>query len=262
MGEADQAGRVFLKLRINMERRHWFPLVFLTLAFLSPVWAQTAPQSAGYPTRSTTENLAAKRYVVAGDRAYIVGTQDGGFPGMGFHISGHMNGFWAHPLKLLDSYAFFLDGSAFSAATKFTSGPGFVQLDYPATSNGLQISRTEFAPDGQPVALIGLSIHNGSNAPASTKLTFQPTSEILPAYPWSGTMPTSDSLDQADLVTFDPSIAGLVFQEPQKPWYAVVAGAVKLTGPQDTVQFSGASSLMENLGPLHKRTTGQLPCPV
>ena len=77
MGEADQAGRVFLKLRINMERRHRFPLVFLTLAFLSPVWAQTAPQSAGYPTRSTTENLAAKRYVVAGDRAYIVGTQDG-----------------------------------------------------------------------------------------------------------------------------------------------------------------------------------------
>jgi hypothetical protein len=118
---------------------------------------------------------------------------------MGFHISGHMNGVWAHPLKLLDSYAFFLDGSAFPAATKFTSGPGFVQLDYPATSNGLQIFRTEFAPDGQPVALIGLST-----------------------------------------------------------WYAVVAGAVKLTGPQDTVQFSGASSLMENLGPLQKRASGQL----
>jgi hypothetical protein len=131
-------------------------------------------------------------------------------------------------------------------------------LDYPAASNGLQISRTEFAPDGQPVALIGLSIHNGSSAPVSTKLTFQPTSEILPAYPWSGTMPTSDSLDQADLVTFDPLISGLVFQEPQKPWYAVVAGAVKLTGPQDTVQFSGASSLMENLGPLQKRASGQL----
>ena len=75
-----------------MERKHWFPLVSLTLTFLSPVWAQTAPQSAGYPTRSTTEDLAAKRYVVTGDRAYVVGTQDGNFPGMGFHISGHMNG--------------------------------------------------------------------------------------------------------------------------------------------------------------------------
>jgi hypothetical protein len=158
-----------------MDRKRLFPLVLLTLILPSPVWAQMAQQSVNYPTRSTTENLAAKRYVAAGDRTYIVGTQDGGFPGMGFHISGHMNGVWAHPLKLLDSYAFFLDDSAFPAATKFTSGPGFVQLDYPATSNGLQISRTEFAPDGQPVALIGLSIHNGSSAPVSAKLTFQPT---------------------------------------------------------------------------------------
>jgi glycogen debranching enzyme len=241
-----------------MDRKRLFPLVFLTLILPSPVWAQMAQQSVNYPTRSTTENLAAKRYVTAGDRAYIVGTQDGNFPGMGFHIQGHMNGVWAHPLKLLDSYTFLLDGSAFPAAAQFTSGPGFVRLDYPATSNGLQISRTEFAPDGLPVALIGLSIHNGANAPASTKLTFQPTSEILPAYPWSSTMPTSDSLDQADQVIFDPLISGLVFQEPQKPWYAVTAGAVKQSGPQDTVQFQGASSLENLPSPLQKRATGQL----
>jgi hypothetical protein len=247
-----------LQMRIHMDPRHLFPLVFLTLSFPSPLWAQNGPRSVNYPTRSTTENLAAKRYVATGDRAYIVGTQDGSFPGMGFHIKGHMHGVWAHPLKLLDSYAFFLDGSAFPAATKFTSGPGFIQLDYPATSNGLQISQTEFAPDGQPVALIGLSIHNRGTAPASTNLTFAPISEILPAFPWSGTMPTSDSLDQADSVTFDPLISGLVFQEPQKPWYAMVAGAVKRTGPQDTVQFAGASSLMEKLGPTEKRATGQL----
>ena len=110
-----------------MDRKRLFPLVILTLILLSPAWAQTAQQSVNYPTRSTTENLAAKRYVATGDRAYIVGTQDGSFPGMGFHITGHMNGVWAHPLKLLDSFAFFLDGVAFPAATKFTSGPGFVQ---------------------------------------------------------------------------------------------------------------------------------------
>jgi glycogen debranching enzyme len=249
-----------------MDRKRLLPLVLLTLSAVSPVLAQPAQQSVNYPTRSTTENLAAKRYVVAGSRAYIVGTQDGNFPGMGFHISGHMNGVWAHPLKLLDSYAFLLDASAFPAAVKFTSGPGFVRLDYPTTAKGLQISRTEFAPDalppiapnGLPVALIGLNINNPGNAQVSTKLTFQPTSEILPAYPWSGTMPTSDSLDQADLVSFDPLISGLVFREPQKPWYAVVAGLVKQSGPQDIVQFLGASSLMENLGPSEKRATGQL----
>src|ERR1700759_132553 len=166
-----------------MNAKRLFPLVFLAFAHPSPVWAQCTAQAASYPTRSTTENLATKRYVVAGDRAYIVGTQDGTFPGMGFHITGHMNGVWSHPLKLLDSYAFLLDGVAFPAATNFTSGPGFVRLDYPAASNGLQISETEFAPDGLPVALIGLSIHNGSSASGSTMLAFQPISEILTAYP-------------------------------------------------------------------------------
>jgi hypothetical protein len=59
-------------------------------------------------TGSTTENLAAKRHVVIGDRAYVVGTQDRNFTRMGFRISGHVNGVWAHPVKLLDSYVLFL----------------------------------------------------------------------------------------------------------------------------------------------------------
>ena len=66
-----------------MDRKRLLPLVLLTLSAVSPVLAQPAQQSVNYPTRSTTENLAAKRYVVAGSRAYIVGTQDGNFPGMG-----------------------------------------------------------------------------------------------------------------------------------------------------------------------------------
>jgi hypothetical protein len=35
-----------------------------------------------------------KRYVAAGDRAYVVGVQDGTFPPIGWHISGHMGGVW------------------------------------------------------------------------------------------------------------------------------------------------------------------------
>jgi hypothetical protein len=103
------------------------------------------------------------------------------------------------------------------AAEKFPSGPGFVQLDFPVTS-GLKITRTEFAPEGVPVALIGLEFQNASAQPRA--LVLQPISEILPAYPWSGTKPTSDDLDQADNVSFDPLISGRSFSEPGKPWYA------------------------------------------
>jgi hypothetical protein len=236
-----------------MDQKYLVPIVSLTLSLSSPAWTQTAQQAPGFPTRSTTEQLAAKRYVAAGDRAYIVGTEDGSFPGMGFHITGHMNGVWSHPLKLLDSYQFFLDDALFPAAEKFTSGPGFVQLDFPVAS-GLKVSRTEFAADGLPVALVGVELRNIGNQPKSTTLIFQPTSEILPAFPWTGTMPTSDQLDQADTVSFDPLISGLVFAEPGKPWYALVAGQAKEHGPQDTTQFLGAS----NMNSVGKKATGQL----
>src|ERR1043166_9811385 len=37
-------------------------------------------------------------YVTAGDRAYLIGTQDGDFPAMGQHVPGEMGGLGLHPL--------------------------------------------------------------------------------------------------------------------------------------------------------------------
>jgi hypothetical protein len=228
-------------------------LAALTLSLASPV-CLIAQQSTGYPTRSTTANLSEKRYVAAGDRAYVVGVQDGTFPPIGWHISGTMGGVWSHPLKLLESYTLLLGGSALPAAQQFTSGPGFVQLSFPST-NGLQITRTEFAPDGLPVVLVGLQIQNTSSQSVTTTVGIQPISEILPAFPWSGTTPTSDQLDQQDNVQFDPLISGLTFSEPNQPWYAMVTGRATKQGPQDSVQFQGASGLGTLPG---KEATGQL----
>ncbi|HET6658414.1 MAG TPA: glycogen debranching protein, partial [Rubrobacter sp.] len=70
--------------------------------------AGAAPGPDG-PTRPTTDLLNQKRYVAAGDRAYVIGSEDGRFPPMGWHIRGEMGGVWAHPIKLLDGYWFALD---------------------------------------------------------------------------------------------------------------------------------------------------------
>src|SRR5215210_1583538 len=43
-------------------------------------------------------------YVTAGDRAYLVGTQDGNFPDQGGHVPGEMGGLWLHPIKLIDGF--------------------------------------------------------------------------------------------------------------------------------------------------------------
>jgi hypothetical protein len=58
------------------------------------------PEPCG-PARSTTEDLALKRYVVAGDHLYSIGTLDGSFPPIGTRIRGEMGGVWAQPIKLL-----------------------------------------------------------------------------------------------------------------------------------------------------------------
>jgi hypothetical protein len=43
-------------------------------------------------------------YVTAGDRAYLIGTQDGKFPDLGQHVPGEMGGLWLHPIKLIDGF--------------------------------------------------------------------------------------------------------------------------------------------------------------
>ena len=106
-----------------------------------------------------------------------MGTLDGTFPKMGWHVKGHMNGVWAHPIKLLDSYRFLIDGQPFPSANKFTSGAGYVEFEHPET-NSLQITRTVFAPDGIPAVLVGLSLRNASNRTQSFRLLLEATSEL------------------------------------------------------------------------------------
>lgn len=40
--------------------------------------------------------------LAAGQRAYLIGQQDGSFSALGDHITGEMGGLWAHPYKMLD----------------------------------------------------------------------------------------------------------------------------------------------------------------
>ncbi|KNC72157.1 hypothetical protein SARC_15291 [Sphaeroforma arctica JP610] len=50
------------------------------------------------------EEYLKSEFVTAGNRAYLIGHQDGSFPPMGWHIAGEMGGLWTHPIKLLDGF--------------------------------------------------------------------------------------------------------------------------------------------------------------
>jgi hypothetical protein len=254
-----------MKLRLSI----WTMLIAGSLLSAPTTLAGQIPLKNQPLERQTDQNLNMKRYVAAGDRAYVVGVQDGSqVPaislnpnGIGWHITGQMGGVWAHPIKLLNQFQFFLNGNLLPAATKFVSGEGYVRLELP-TTNGLDISETQFAPDGLPVVLVGVQLSNLSPSVASFTLAIQAESELIPAYPWSGTTPTSESLHLADQVSFDSTLGALQFFQPAQPalsrlaWYALVSAALD---PQD--RQTGFQSLGASFPPntsKHNGTTGAL----
>src|SRR5919202_5408673 len=77
-------------------------LVTLTNARLLPSQSDYAtPILAGISNHGQNKG---EPYVTAGDRTYLIGTQDGNFPDMGQHVPGEMGGLWLHPIKLIDGF--------------------------------------------------------------------------------------------------------------------------------------------------------------
>src|ERR671910_3420290 len=215
-GQQGKGGTMVLSSRLRRVAR--IVVTVCILGLLASV-AGAAPNPEG-PTRSTTEKLAEKRYVAAGDRAYVIGSEDGRFPPMGWHIRGEMGGVWAHPIKLLDGYWFALDDQWVPPASRFTTGAGYAQMQFPKTA-GLEVTRTEFAPDGSPVVLVGLTLQNPDSASKSVKLTMDARSEIMAAYPWGWTTPNAKDCNGKDEATFDNQSRTLTFKDSSLPCKAI-----------------------------------------
>ena len=184
------------------------------------------------PTLSVSSQLAQRRYVASGDRAYELGSEDGRFPAIGFHTRGEMGGIWSPSIKLLDGIWFGINSQWIGPATNFTSGFGYVQMALP-TTDGLQIARTDFAPDGRRAVEFGLTL----TASRSTQfdLNVDAHSELMSAYPWGTTTPNQLQFNLPDTATFNGN--QLVFRDVGKPsvpnatshdWAAIV-GATGLT---------------------------------
>src|SRR5437868_5364013 len=173
-------------------------------------------------SRAAVDDLALRRYVAAGDRAYIIGTEGGDFPAMGGHIAGEMGGVWAPPIKLVDGYWLSVDGARIGPAKRFTTGLGFAQLDLPTASGDLDITRVELAPDDIPAILVGVTMTNRAASERSVTLVLVARSELLPVYPWDFGKPRSKAL--ADRVSFESPRGVIRFERPTTPWTALIAG--------------------------------------
>src|SRR5206468_7247892 len=81
------------------------------LSFLCPFSPRTSQEQPendySKPIMTGISNQGLNRnqpYVTAGDRIYVIGTQDGNFPDMEGHVPGEMGGLWLHPIKLIEGF--------------------------------------------------------------------------------------------------------------------------------------------------------------
>ncbi len=206
-----------------MPRRKLIAAAALGAALASAATAQAAQ------TLSTSDRLDDRRYVAAGERAYVVGSEAGRFPASGWHIRGEMGGIWAPPLKLVDGVWFGLDGEWIGPAERFTSGHGYVAMDLPAPA-GLTARRVEFVPDGRRAALIGLRLRS-TGAQRRVTVSVDAHSELISAYPWGETTPSAADFNLPDAA----SAAGgrLLFRDQGQP-------AVPNAKAHDWAAFVGA----------------------
>ena len=146
---------------------------------------------AGAAELSVTNRLQDRREVASGQRSYSEGFENGSFYANGWHTTGEMGGVWAPPMKLLDGVWFGINGSWVGPATRFTSGWGYTRYDLPATG-GVQLQRTDFAPDAYRAVLFGLKLTNPGAARTVT-VNVDAHSELMGAYPWGSTTPNEST---------------------------------------------------------------------
>ena len=201
-----------------------------TVALAAALIACAAAQAAT-PELSVSSRLQDRREVAAGHRSYAVGFEDGRFYANGWHITGEMGGVWAPPLKLLDGVWFGVNGNWVGQATKFSSGWGYTRYTLPGM-DGLQLQRTDFAPDSSRAVLFGLKLTNPGAARTVT-VNVDAHSELMGAFPWSGTTPFSAADNLPDHGSFDGN--SLLFTDdgslgsgaPEHHYAALVGSNVK-----------------------------------
>ena len=178
-------------------------------------------------------------YVTAGDRTYLIGTQDGNFPDMGEHVPGEMGGLWLHPIKLLDGFwATVTDMAtkqeiALSESAEFVNYPYGNRFRYGRVLDSLEIERFQFSPDSQEGVIVQYSFKNAAARKRQLRFHFSVKTDLRPVW-------LSDRLgtqDAQDTVAWQPTDSLFIARDGKNPWFSVwgatpPAGAQPITNPQ------------------------------
>ena len=167
-------------------------------------------------------------YVTAGDRAYLIGTQDGNFPDMGDHVPGEMGGLWLHPIKLIDGFwATVTDMAtkqeiALSESTEFVNYPHGNRFRYGLVLDSLEIERFQFSPDGQEGLIVQYTFKNAADRKRQLNFQYSVKTDLTPVW-FSDRLGIKDAQDTVAwqttnslFIAKDPTTAGSPAGEPPR----------------------------------------------
>src|SRR4051812_31300785 len=129
-----------------------------------------------------------KEYLTAGDRTYVVGTQNGNFPDLGGHVKGEMGGLWMPPVKLMDGFWVKLSdadtkGEAWlKEASAFINYPYGNRFVYAPVLEGIEVERFQFCPQGKEGFVIQYQLKNTSGELRKLQLEFVVKTDVSPVW--------------------------------------------------------------------------------
>jgi len=162
-------------------------------------------------------------YVTAGDRAYLIGTQDGNFPDMGEHVPGEMAGLWLHPIKLIDGFWATVtepatqQQAALSKSAEFITYPYGNRFKYGPVFDSLEIERFQFSPDSQNGLIVQYRFKNRSARWRRLQLLFSVKTDLRPVW-YSDRLAIKDAQDG---VVWQAANRLFVAKDVGNPWFSV-----------------------------------------
>jgi glycogen debranching enzyme len=204
-------------------------------------------------------------YVTAGDRTYLIGTQDGNFPDMGQHVRGEMAGLWLPPIKLLDGFEARLAEAdndkeiPLTQSAEMITYPYGTLFKYPHVLDNFDVDRFQFSPDHQPGLIIQYRFRNASDRVRRLRFQWFVKTDLRPGW-------YADHLgiqDGADVVDWRADSGVSIARDLDNQWFCVwgalpPASARRIEHPGEIATngrgVTAASEYVVTVGP-HARST-------
>jgi len=213
----------------------FFALILMATLAVEPRAAQVSPD-ATIPLPATNDyaaNILAgisnqgrtkqQPYVTAGDRTYLIGTQDGNFPDMGHHIPGEMGGLWLPPIKLIDGFQAWIAEVGtdkeilLSESVEMVAYPYGNRFIYGRVLDDLDIDRFQFSPDHQQGLIVQYSFKNASDRVRRLRFEWSVKTDLRPGW-------NSERLgirDGEDVVDWHPNDGVFIARDIDNTWFCV-----------------------------------------